>query len=235
MLRNLPIGLIVLSLVSTPSFASGWGKGSSNSGSGSVTGASNGSGFGSGSDSDSDADSNSGSGSGSESGSGSGSHEDEFNYFRIDCRYHSADQDDRRSDWDSDHGSDGKGKKIADLLNDRFAGKGKFDGDFDRDHDGRFCYGSAVYRITDHKVRDIHLAIGCDNRTIFNEDARLHTEMTLDRFQPLRAATPAIEVFPHGQLASEGTYTSVLDISYGRMKGLCYVHPVKYDGIERKY
>jgi hypothetical protein len=207
MLKKLPIGLIALSLLSTSSFAgTSWGSGTS-----------------------------SGKGSGSESDSGSGSHEDEFHYYRIDCRYHGGDRNDDHGSG-SDHGSDGKGEKMSDRLSEKFAEKGKaYGGDFDRDHDGRFCYGSAVYRITDHEVRDIHLAIGCDNRTIFNEDARLHTEMTLDRFQPFRAATPAIEVFPHGQLATEGTYTSVLDISYGRMKGLCYVHPVKFDGIERKY
>jgi hypothetical protein len=216
MLRRLPIGLIVLSLLSTSSFAgSGAGSGSGPAGNSYSPG--------------------SGSGSGSKSGSGwgSGSRDDEFNYYRIDCRYHGDDQDDHGSG--SDHGSDSTGGKPGDRLSDKFAAeKGKVYGG-DKDYGGRFCYGSAVYRITDREVRDIHLAIGCNNRTIFNEEARLHAEATLDRFQPLRAATPAIEVFPHGQLGTEGTYTSVLDISYGRMKGLCYVHSVKYDDIGKKY
>lgn len=150
---------------------------------------------------------------------GSGSHDEDYTYYRIDCRYHGKDRD---HDHDHDHDSD---KSTPD--------KGKLS--FEKDDGIPFCYGSAVYRIDDREFKDVHLAIGCDNRTIFNDEARVHTEMTLDRFQPHRAATPAIEVFPHGQLATEGTYTSVLDIPIGRIKGLCYVHQVKYDRMERKY
>ncbi len=150
-------------------------------------------------------------------GSGSEPHDEDYTYYRIDCRYHGHDQDEDHGK-ESDKGSPDKGKP-----------------GIDRDHNGAFCYGSAVYRIDDKEFKDVHLAIGCDNRTLFNEDARVHTEMTLDRFQPHRAATPAIEVFPHGQLATEGTYTSVLDIALGRLKGLCYVHKVKYDNMIRKY
>lgn len=148
---------------------------------------------------------------------GGGSQPEDFTYFRIDCRFHGQDQDN-----DHDHGSIDKDK----------IDKGKLG---EKDGFGvPFCYGSAVYRIDDREFKDVHLAIGCDNRTLFNEDARVHTEMTLDRFQPLRAATPAIEVFPHGQLATEGTYTSVLDIALGRIKGLCYVHKVKFDDMSGK-
>jgi hypothetical protein len=155
------------------------------------------------------------------SGGKGGSQEEEYTYYRIDCRYHGQDQD---GDHDHDHGSDNKGGFDKNKLGEKGGGYG-----------APFCYGSAVYRIDDKEFKDVHLAIGCDNRTLFNEDARVHTEMTLDRFQPNRAATPAIEVFPHGQLTTEGTYTSVLDVAIGRIKGLCYVHRVKYDDMGRKY
>jgi hypothetical protein len=147
-------------------------------------------------------------------GSGAGSRDEDYNYFRIDCRYHSHDRD---HDHDSDHGSD----------------KSKMSGE--KGNSNGFCYASAVYRIDDREFKDVHMAIGCDGHTLYNDGARVHIETTLDRFQPPRAATPAIEVFPHGQLATEGTYTSVLDISFGRIKGLCYVHSVKYDNMGRKY
>lgn len=91
----------------------------------------------------------------------------------------------------------------------------------------KFCYASAVYRIGRQEVENVHLGVGCDNQTIFNDRGRVQVETTLDRFSPFRAATPGVEVFPQGQLNIEGTYTSVLDISLGRFSGLCYIHKMK--------
>jgi hypothetical protein len=149
------------------------------------------------------------------SNNGSGSESDNPTFYRIDCRYHGH---------EGDHDDDKDKDKDKDFNKDRLE---KWGG-------AGFCYGSAVYRLDGKEFRDVHLAIGCDNRTLFNDEARVHQEMTLDRFQPNRAATPAIEVFPHAQLVTEGTYTSVLDISYGRFKGLCYVHQVKYEDMGKK-
>jgi hypothetical protein len=93
----------------------------------------------------------------------------------------------------------------------------------ENNHGAKFCYASAIYQKHDGKLKNIHMGVGCDNQTIFYDKARLQVETTLDRLSPQRAATPAIEVFPQGQLTTPGTYTSELDISLGRFKGLCYV------------
>ncbi len=89
-----------------------------------------------------------------------------------------------------------------------------------------FCYASAVYQIIDRHLQNVHLGVGCDRTTLYNDLARVQIETTLDRFSPFYAATPGLEVFPQGQLGTTGTYTSVLDIAPGRFKGLCYVHPM---------
>ena len=90
-----------------------------------------------------------------------------------------------------------------------------------------FCYASAAYRFKDGRPEDVEFGVGCDNQSIFNDRGRVQMETTLDRFSPFRSATPAVEVFPQGQLGIEGTYTSELDIFLGRFVGLCYVHKME--------
>jgi hypothetical protein len=89
----------------------------------------------------------------------------------------------------------------------------------------KFCYATACYQLSEGKIKNIQMKVGCDHKTIYSDKARLGIELTLDRFSPEGSATPGLEVFPQGQLLSEGTYNSVLDIYEGRLRGLCYVHP----------
>jgi hypothetical protein len=92
-------------------------------------------------------------------------------------------------------------------------------------HGAHFCYASAVYRFDPETstYSNLHLGVGCDHTTLYNDDGYLTVETTLDRLSPLNSAVPGVEVFPQGQLSTEGTYTSMLDIPFGRMQGLCYV------------
>ncbi len=88
----------------------------------------------------------------------------------------------------------------------------------------KFCYATAFYRNNNHQLDNVHLSVGCDRDTFFDRKARIQTETTLDRLSPLDDATPGLEIFPQGQLTTPGAYTSELDISMGRLSGLCYVH-----------
>jgi hypothetical protein len=134
-------------------------------------------------------------------------------FFRLDCRFHVQDHNTRGSDDGRDCDDDCGRRDCHDHC---------------KKHKPKFCYASAVYKVEGTRLGDIHLGIGCDNETIFYDKARLHIETTLDRLSPFRAATPAVEVFPQGQLTTTGTYTSVLDIAKGRFKGLCYVHKADF-------
>jgi len=120
--------------------------------------------------------------------------DDKYTKMRVDCRYH------------NDKGDD-KGKESV-----------------------RFCYASAIYTPkTDNEYgtvsyNNVQLGVGCDQQTIYNHSARVHTETVSERISPQTAAFPAVEIFPQGALMHTGTYESVLDIRAGRLNGVCYVH-----------
>lgn len=104
-------------------------------------------------------------------------------------------------------------------------------GDKDQEHGGvKFCYASAIYTPeTDEEYgttnyTNMQLGVGCDQQTIYNNSARVHTETVSERISPPTAAFPAVELFPQGALLKTGTYESVLDIRAGRLSGTCYVH-----------
>lgn len=116
--------------------------------------------------------------------------------MRVDCRYHNDKGDDKA-----------------------------------QEHGGvKFCYASAVYTPEadeEHgtvNYTNMQLGVGCDQQTIYNNSARVHTETVSERISPPTAAFPGVEIFPQGALLKTGTYESVLDIRAGRISGVCYVH-----------
>lgn len=125
--------------------------------------------------------------------------DDKSQKMRVDCRYH--------NDKDDDKGKEHSGVK--------------------------FCYASAIYTPeTDDEYgtvayNDVQLGVGCDQQTIYNNSARVHTETVGERISPPTAAFPGVELFPQGALLKTGTYESVLDIRAGRLPGVCYVHEIE--------
>lgn len=103
----------------------------------------------------------------------------------------------------------------------------------DKEYGAKFCYASAVYSpVTSDEdgsvsYTNLQLGVGCDQQTIYNNSARVHTETVSERISPKTAAFPAVEIFPQGALMTSGTYESVLDIKAGRLAGVCYVHPIE--------
>ena len=92
----------------------------------------------------------------------------------------------------------------------------------------KFCYASATYDVDDstEAVTAIHLGVGCDNETFYDDSARITpTEVGTDRISPPTAAVPALEIPNNsGGLTRAGVYQSTLDIlNFGRMDGRCYV------------
>jgi hypothetical protein len=144
---------------------------------------------------------------------------DRTGYFELDCRFREP-EDDCKSDRKWDHDCEEKGDKDSKKKKDS-------EKDWNDHHNPRFCYASAYYSLDGGEFKHVQLDVGCDHLKLYNGHARIQSETTLDRISALRAATPAVEVFPQGQLSTEGTYTSVLDIPFGRFKGLCYVHEVR--------
>ncbi len=86
------------------------------------------------------------------------------------------------------------------------------------------CYASALYVPTENGFKNVRLGVGCDFKTIYNNDGRVQTETLGERISPKTSAFPGVEVLPQGSLRNVGTYESVLDIRAGRLAGTCYVH-----------
>lgn len=86
------------------------------------------------------------------------------------------------------------------------------------------CYASAIYVPEENGYSHVRLGVGCDYKTIYNDQGRVHVEQVSERISPRTSAFPGVEIFPQGALREEGTYESILDIRAGRLSGTCYVH-----------
>lgn len=142
-----------------------------------------------------------------------------------------GDQDgDKDQDKNCDKDQDQDGKTHTMRVDCRYHN----DKDDDKGKGVKFCYASAIYSPeTDGEYgtvsyTNIQLGVGCDQQTIYNNSARVHTETVSERISPQTAAFPAVEIFPQRALLKTGTYESVLDIRAGRLAGVCYVHEIEY-------
>lgn len=97
----------------------------------------------------------------------------------------------------------------------------------------KFCYANAAYRLQGRTPQQIRFSVGCDYQTIYN-DAGVHSPIDTqgDRISPPEAERPALELLSEKAIETEGSHRSVLDTSFGRMEGVCFVRKIEHEDEE---